>query len=47
MNRLRRQQLQAGFGVACGKRLEAVLAQIQLQQPPHLSFVFDDENSSH
>src|SRR5512142_2692213 len=39
------QQLQAAFGVAGRDGGEAVLAQVQLQQPPHLGLVFDDEEA--
>ena len=41
------EQLQSSFGVAGGERFEAVVAEVQLQQPAHLGFVFDDENSRH
>ena len=44
---LGREQLQSGFRVAGRERLEAVVAQVQLEQAAHLGFVFDDENGWH
>jgi hypothetical protein len=36
--------LEAGFRVRRRVNHEAFLAQLQLEQPPHLGFVFNDEN---
>ena len=47
MNGLGCEQLQTGFRVSGGERLEAVFAEVQLKQAPHLGFVFDDENGWH
>ena len=41
------QKLQPGLGVSGGKRGEAVLAEIQLEQAAHLGFVFDNQNCWH
>ena len=38
------QKLQAGFGVRRGVGLKPFFAELQLEQPPHLGFVFDDED---
>ena len=47
IDRVLAQQFQAGFGVSGGKRGEAVLAEIQLEQAAHLGFVFDNQNGRH
>ncbi len=38
------QELQAGFRVRRRVNNEAFLAKLQLEQPPHFGFIFDDEN---
>src|SRR4029077_15437382 len=47
VNGLGGKQFHSSFGIARRERFEAIVAQVQFEQPAHLGFVFDDEDSRH